>query len=290
MATLVLVPLALVLLLSVVCFALLRSRLRSRATRTSRLGKHCNEDAHVWTSSDSLGPKLQAETSGTRGPVATGKSRPLCLTGDCALHVVVGVIFQRGLEVVHYVTAVPLLMVNQLDRQLFCMTSVDARTARLRADQKNAELLSGHEGDRFPGLSTWSDDEAPEEELSGSSSDGENSDVGEAMRAEDVVPETITAPSPHLFFDGLEFYLAVSQVRERTVRSIVTLGVAKTLTTLREQQQNESIAVIEQQYPDFTCLLTGDQSTSVRQPGETGRRPMDLRTALQLSWHEVTSL
>ena len=245
----------------------------------------------MWTSSDSLGPKLQAETSATRGPDATGKSRPLCcLTGDCALPVVVGVIFQRGLEVVHCVTAVPLLMVNQLDRQLFCMTSVDARTTRLRADQKNAELLSGHEGDRFPGLSTWSDDEAPDEELSGSSSDGENSDVGEAMRAEDVVPEMITAPPPHLFFDGLEFYLAVSQVRERTVRSIVTLGMAKTLSTLRAQQQNESIAVIEQQYPDFTCLSTSDQSTSIRQLEETGRPPMDLRTALQLSWHEVTSL
>nr|BAP68832.1 RxLR effector candidate protein [Hyaloperonospora arabidopsidis Emoy2] len=282
----VLVLLAPVLLLSVVCLVLWSS-LRSGEKRR-RLRKHRKGDTHV-CSSDSLGAKLQAETAGTLDTVATSKSRTFRPTGDRALQGTIGAIPQLVLDGVYRLTTeVPLLMVNQLDHQLFCMTRVGARNTRLRADEKNAELLSSHQGD-FPGLSTWSDDEAPEEEMSDSSWDEDDSEEGDKKLTEEVVPATTTAPS-HLFFDGLEFYLAVSQVRERTVRTIVTLGMAKTLTTLREQQLNESIAIIEQQYPDFTCLSTSEESPSLQQLVEAGHPPMDLLTALQLPWHKVNSL
>ncbi|CAI5719684.1 unnamed protein product [Peronospora effusa] len=118
---------------------------------------------------------------------------------------------------------------------------------QVRADQKNAAILSQHKTD-FPGLSAWSDDEAPEEEGS-DMSDEEYSETEDNMEIE---PATNSAQRP-LFFDGLEFYLIVSQVRERTVRSVLALGMTKTLSTLRRLKQNkESIAKIEQHYPDFT--------------------------------------
>uniref|UniRef100_A0AAV1TVB2 RxLR effector candidate protein n=1 Tax=Peronospora matthiolae TaxID=2874970 RepID=A0AAV1TVB2_9STRA len=279
----VLVPLAPVLLLSVVCLVL-SSSLRSGEKRR-RLQKHRKGDTHV-CSSDSLRVKLQAETAGTLDTVATSKSRTFRPTGDRALQGI-GAILQLVLDVAYRLTTeVPVLMVNQLDHQLFCMTRVGARNTRLRADEKNAELLNSRHQGEFPGLSTWSDDEAPEEEMSDSSWDEDDSEEGDEQLAEEVAPATTTAPS-HLFFDGLEFYLAVSQVRERTVRTIVTLGMAKTLTTLREQQLNESIARIEQQYPDFTCLSTSEESLSLQQLVEAGHPPMDLLTALQLPWHKV---
>lgn len=173
-------------------------------------------------------------------------------------------ILQLLLAALHHLTG--LLMVNQPDHNLPCMT----RDEQMRADQKNAELRSPTlKG--FPERSaTWSDHEAPEEELSDLSS----SDSEDEMQDEAPVANC----AQHQLFDGLQFYLAVSQVRERTVRSVLSLGMAKTMNTLRERRQRESIAVIEQQYPDFTCLPT--RSTAVRQL--PGHPPMDLLSALRL--------
>ncbi|KAI9908265.1 hypothetical protein PsorP6_002806 [Peronosclerospora sorghi] len=149
-----------------------------------------------------------------------------------------------------------------LDHHLLYLTN--KTTTQIRADQKNAELVRD-----FPKEADLSDAEAPEEEMS------DLSDEEESKIDIKIVPVTNATHKNQFFFDGLEFYLAVSQVRERTVRSVVAHGIAKTLTRLREEQHNESIAVIEQRYPDFTCLPTTAPSRSYQQP-------MDLIAALQL--------
>ncbi|KAG6594314.1 RxLR effector candidate protein [Phytophthora cinnamomi] len=191
-------------------------------------------------------------------------------------------ILQFVLDALHQLTGLPLLMVNQPDHNLPCLTRASAIETQMRADQKNAELLHGPRVDKrdFPAAS-WSDDEAPEEEIS-DLSDDEKEQQQQQQEEQDsdmedgaeVAPTTSSTAQSQLF-DGLQFYLAVSQVRERTVRSVLALGMAKTLTTLRERKQNESIAVIEQRYPDFTCLPT--RSTAVQQ-----QPPMDLLAALRL--------
>ncbi|CAI5722012.1 unnamed protein product [Peronospora farinosa] len=166
---------------------------------------------------------------------------------------------------------------------------------QVRADQKNAAILSQHKTD-FPGLSAWSDDEAPEEEgsdMSDEAPEEEGSDMSDEAPEEEgndmsdegysetednmeIEPATNSAQRP-LFFDGLEFYLIVSQVRERTVRSVLALGMTKTLSTLRRLKQNkESIATIEQHYPDFTCLPTNEKTIEAEHP------PMNLLAALRL--------
>ncbi|EGZ19235.1 hypothetical protein PHYSODRAFT_345227 [Phytophthora sojae] len=193
-------------------------------------------------------------------------------------------ILQFVLDALHQLMGLPLLMVNQPDHNLPCLTRASAIETQMRADQKNAELLDGPRVDKgdLP-TASWSDDEAPEEEISDLSEDekeqqNEKQDSDVENGAE-IKPVASTAQSQ--LFDGLQFYLAVSQVRERTVRSVLALGMAKTLTTLRERKQNESIAVIEQRYPDFTCLPV--RNTAVQQlPGTEQQPPMDLLTALRL--------
>ncbi|GMG16195.1 unnamed protein product [Phytophthora fragariaefolia] len=149
----------------------------------------------------------------------------------------------------------------------------------MRADQKNAELLDdpATRDKRECPAAAWSDDVAPEEEIS-DLSDDEKDEQEQPCNGAEVAPVASTAQSQLL--DGLDFYLAVSQVRERTVRSVLALGMAKTLTTLRERKQNESIAVIEQRYPDFTCLPT--RSTAVQQLPGADQSTMDLLAALRL--------
>ncbi|GMF24929.1 unnamed protein product [Phytophthora lilii] len=180
------------------------------------------------------------------------------------------------LDALHQLTGLPLLMVNQPEHNLPCLTRASAIETQMRADQKNVALLRSPSKDKqdFPerAAASWSDHEAPEEEMSDLSSDDE-----QEIETEDAATAS-TAQSQ--LFGGLQFYLTVSQVRERTVRSVLALGMAKTLSTLRERKQNESIAVIEQRYPDFTCLPS--RSTAVRQLPATEQPPMDLLAALRL--------
>ncbi|CAI5740103.1 unnamed protein product [Peronospora destructor] len=56
---------------------------------------------------------------------------------------------------------------------------------QVRADQKNAEILNRHKAD-FPGLSAWSDDEAPEEERS----DMSNEEYSETEDNVNIEPAT----------------------------------------------------------------------------------------------------
>ncbi|KAF4324450.1 hypothetical protein BBO99_00000167 [Phytophthora kernoviae] len=237
----------------------------SRSTKQRPNLKHYE---HTRTFSyDSSREKPQAETPVTPTPQRPMASRAFSATCPDA-------ILQFVLDALYHLTGLPLLMVNQPDHNLSCLTRASAlETEQMRADKKNAELLTSptlnkrHFQDRS---GSWSDNEAPEEELS-MCSDSEDENLKEGIEA----PVTNSAQSQ--LFDGLEFYLAVSQVRERTVRSVMALGMAKTINTLREQKQRESIAVIEQQYPDFTCLPT--RNNAVRQAPEP---QMDLLSALRL--------
>ncbi|KAG1697368.1 hypothetical protein DVH05_016648 [Phytophthora capsici] len=218
---------------------------------------------------DSSQAKPQPEPSGTLGPVATtsGSCMPSPATSAEA-------ILQFVLNALHHLTGLPLLMVNQPDHNL--PSSIQTQMTQMRADQKNAELSnSNNKGfSERSESATWSEHEAPEEEISDLSSDEDE---------QDLVKERVTPSSTaqNQLFDGLEFYMAVSQVRERTVRSVLALGMAKTLTTLRDRQQNESIAVIEQKYPDFTCLPTSTKGT-VQELRGSEQRPLDLLAALRL--------
>ncbi|KAG6975846.1 hypothetical protein JG688_00001974 [Phytophthora aleatoria] len=184
-------------------------------------------------------------------------------------------ILQFVLDALHHLTGLPLLMVNQPDHNVPCLTRTNMIETQMRADQKNAELLDSPSSRHKGHFSEWSDDEAPEEEMSDLSSDEEESEKQDnKMNAADAAP---SSTAQNQLFDGLQFYLAVSQVRERTVRSVLELGMAKTMTTLQERKQNESIAVIEQRYPDFTCLPTKKPAAfGVEQP------PLDLLAALRL--------
>uniref|UniRef100_H3HCK9 Uncharacterized protein n=1 Tax=Phytophthora ramorum TaxID=164328 RepID=H3HCK9_PHYRM len=164
-------------------------------------------------------------------------------------------ILQLVLDALHHLTGLPLLMVNQPDHNLPCLTR--AETQQMRAEQKNAALLDSprktkHSLER-PAAS-WSDNEAPEEEISDLSDSEEEQD-------ENAAEVTPASTAQCQLFDGLQFYLA-------------------TLTTLRDRKQNQSIALIEQRYPDFTCLPS--RNTAVRQLPEAEQPPMDLLAALQL--------
>ncbi|KAG7389864.1 hypothetical protein PHYPSEUDO_009378 [Phytophthora pseudosyringae] len=274
-----LVALAPPLLLGAVCIALLGI---SRSGK-KRPGLQRFEHTQAF-SNDSSRAKRQAEqeTSGTlaRSRSSSSSSGSMATTRRARPATSAEAILQFVLDALHHLTGLPLLMVNQPDHNLPCLTRASAIETQMRADQKNAELLSSlgsrNKGD-FPersASSTWSDYDAPEEEMSDLSSDEE--DTAKQGSAMENAPVN-TAQGQ--LFDGMEFYLAVSQVRERTVRSVLALGIAKTLTTLRDRKQNESIAVIEQRYPDFTCLPTTSRSTAVQQlPGA----PLDLLAALRL--------
>ncbi|KAG7402243.1 hypothetical protein PHYBOEH_003502 [Phytophthora boehmeriae] len=170
-------------------------------------------------------------------------------------------ILQFVLDALHHLTGLPLLMVNQPDH---CLSPLQ----HMRADRKkNAELLARNKRQFIAHSASWSDDEAPEEELD-MCSDSEDEDLKQGIA---------TASAQSQLFDGLEFYLAVTQVRERTVRSVMALGMAKTINTLRERKQRQSIAVIEQQYPDFTCLPTKQNAVH-----QAPAPQMDLLAALRL--------
>ncbi|ETM33065.1 hypothetical protein PPTG_05767 [Phytophthora nicotianae INRA-310] len=188
-------------------------------------------------------------------------------------------IIQFVLHALHHLTGLPLLMVNQPDHNLPCLTRTDMIETQMRADQKNAELLNSPNRLKanFP---EWSDNEAPEEEMSTLSSDEEEFDKQHTKKHVTDVASASTAQNQ--LFDGLQFYLAVSQVRERTVKSVLAQGMAKTLTTLRDRKQNESIAVIEQRYPDFTCLPIPTKHTAVQQLSRAEQPPLDLLAALRL--------
>ncbi|CAH0516582.1 unnamed protein product [Peronospora belbahrii] len=174
------------------------------------------------------------------------------------------------------------------DNHLLCLNRVHVMETQLRADQKNAELQSRYKT-TFAHLSPWSDDEAPEEEDSDMSDEDYSDDKEDNVELEETPCSSSQRP---FFFDGLEFYLAMSQVREHTVRSVLALGIAKTLSTLRDEKQNESIATIEQHYPDITCLSTNmmttiTTTTTVQQHSEiettTSAPKMTLLAALRLS-------
>ncbi|KAF1793367.1 hypothetical protein GQ600_7934 [Phytophthora cactorum] len=105
-------------------------------------------------------------------------------------------ILQFVLDALHHLTGLPLLMVNQ-------------------PDHNPQQQTQGP-------FSEWSDDEAPEEEMSDLSSDEEEIEKQDnKMNAADAAP---SSTAQNQLFDGLQFYLAVSQVRERTVRSVLELG------------------------------------------------------------------
>ncbi|KAL4172471.1 hypothetical protein KRP22_007635 [Phytophthora ramorum] len=252
------------LLLGALCIAYLGI---SRSAKQHKGLRHYENPRTV--SYDSSQPaKPRQETSVTLGPVAT------CRSEHDARRMSTEAILQLVLDALHHLTGLPLLMVNQPDHNLPCLTR--AETQQMRAEQKNAALLDSprktkHSLER-PAAS-WSDNEAPEEEISDLSDSEEEQD-------ENAAEVTPASTAQCQLFDGLQFYLAVSQVRERTVRSVLALGMAKTLTTLRDRKQNQSIALIEQRYPDFTCLPS--RNTAVRQLPEAEQPPMDLLAALQL--------
>ncbi|KAE8893475.1 hypothetical protein PF005_g14792 [Phytophthora fragariae] len=272
--------LLLLLLLGVVCLMTLCISRSGKQRPTLRRFEHTRAFPY-----DRSQAKPQAETAVTLGPVATSRSpRPMATARRPATSA--EAILQFVLDALHHLTGLPLLMVNQPDHNLPCLTRASAIETQMRADQKNAELLDRSSVDKgdFPAAS-WSDDEAPEEEISDLSSDEkeQQDEVDEEQDSDmedgaEIKPVTSTAQSQ--LFDGMQFYLAVSQVRERTVRSVLALGMAKTLTTLRERKQNESIAVIEQRYPDFTCLPT--RNTAVQQLPGPQQPTMDLLAALRL--------
>ncbi|KAL3660663.1 hypothetical protein V7S43_014416 [Phytophthora oleae] len=267
-----LVALAPGLLLGAVCLFRLGISRSGKKRPSLQLYEHTHAFAY---DSSQAKPQAEAETSVTLGPVATtsGSCMPSPTTSAEA-------ILQFVLGALHHLTGLPLLMVNQPDHNLPCLTrasSIQTQMTQMRADQKNAELSSNSSKGDFSERSasaTWSEHEAPEEEISDLSSDEEEQDL-----VKEGVASSSTAQNQ--LFDGLEFYLAVSQVRERTVRSVLALGMAKTLTTIRDRQQNESIAVIEQKYPDFTCLPTSTKAT-VQELRGAEKRPLDLLAALRL--------
>ncbi|KAL4156912.1 hypothetical protein PRNP1_005938 [Phytophthora ramorum] len=259
------------LLLGALCIAYLGI---SRSAKQHKGLRHYENPRTV--SYDSSQPaKPRQETSVTLGPVAT------CRSEHDARRMSTEAILQLVLDALHHLTGLPLLMVNQPDHNLPCLTRAEtqqmrAETQQMRAEQKNAALLDSprktkHSLER-PAAS-WSDNEAPEEEISDLSDSEEEQD-------ENAAEVTPASTAQCQLFDGLQFYLAVSQVRERTVRSVLALGMAKTLTTLRDRKQNQSIALIEQRYPDFTCLPS--RNTAVRQLPEAEQPPMNLLAALQL--------
>jgi hypothetical protein len=61
-----------------------------------------------------------------------------------------------------------------------------------------------------------------------------------------------------MLFDGLQFYTVLTQVGVSTVRSVVQQAVVNALETMArkrvQEQQNASISVIGQRYPDILCL------------------------------------
>ncbi|RLN95175.1 hypothetical protein BBJ28_00005745 [Nothophytophthora sp. Chile5] len=200
-------------------------------------------------------------------------------------------ILQFVLDALNHFTGLPLLMVNPTDdrfpRLPRALTTEAVETEQMRAEKKNAALLDTPTGSKSgfpPRAASWDDHEAPEEELSddsASSSDSDEDSDSEEEEAAAVAAVPVSSPAQSKLFDGLQFYLAVSQVRERAVQSVMTLGVAKAMATLRERKQRESISVIEQRYPDFTCLPTA-RSTSVRQLPGAQQPQLDLLAALRL--------
>lgn len=198
--------------------------------------------------------------------MTTARSRPVTF---------IDTILQFLLNVPHSLTDLLGLMANQVVYNVRCLTSVGK--TQVRAHQKNAELLAdGH----FPVSPTWSDHEAPEEEMSDLSSDEEELKMQSSEK--DKGPKSISTAQDQLF-DGLQFYLAVSRVREHAVRSALALGMANTLATLEERKQNESIAVIEQRYPDFTCFPTRTRNTGIQVLSGVEQPPLNLLAALKLS-------
>ncbi|POM75836.1 RxLR effector candidate protein [Phytophthora palmivora] len=156
-------------------------------------------------------------------------------------------ILQFVLDALHHLTGLPLLMVNQPQHNLPCLNRTNAIETQMRADQKNAELLdSPTRVKERSASSTWSDYEAPEEEMSDLSSDEE-----EFYK---VTEGTSTKTAQNQLFDGLEFYLAVTQ-------SIVTdVG-----------EENVEIETIEEVHGDIeavddvvaeTALISEEKPTS----------------------------
>jgi hypothetical protein len=240
-----------------------------------------HEHTQAFTHGPSDAKPQAAETAGTLAPVdaTTGSfmatpGRPSAMSAEAILQFV--------LDALHHLTGLPLLMVNQPDHNLPCLTRASAIETQMRADQKNAELLDspGRSSKAVDFPASWSD---PEEEMNDlSSSEQECSEEEESDWEDGAEVAPVASTAQNQLFDGLQFYLAVSQVRERTVRSVVALGMAKALTTIRDRKQNESIAVIEQQYPDFTCLPTPTRSSAVRQLPRAEQPALDLLAALRL--------
>ncbi|CEG46964.1 uncharacterized protein PHALS_03633 [Plasmopara halstedii] len=191
--------------------------------------------------------------------MTTARSRPVAF---------VCVILRYLVNVPHCLTDLLVRMANQVVHNMRCLNSFDQ--TQMLAHQKNAELLD----------TTYSDTEAPEEEISDLSSDED--EIQKESSEKEKIP-TLVSTAQNQLFDGLQFYLAVSQVREHTVRSVLTLGMTKTLATLKERRHDKSIAVIEQRYPDFTCFPIRTKNAAVQPISKVEQPPLDLLAALQLS-------
>ncbi|TDH71284.1 uncharacterized protein CCR75_004660 [Bremia lactucae] len=171
--------------------------------------------------------------------------------------------------IIHALQYVTTRMTNARDHDLLHRVT----ESQLRVEQKNAELLADAQ---------YCDDKGPEEEMS----DFRSSDEEEMeAKAIDLVVEKSTAQNQ--LFDGLHFYLTVSRVREGIVTSVLAAGMAKTLKQLQKRKENESIALIQQQYPDFTCPLT--KNAAVQPICRAEEPPLRLLAALRLPLAETVS-
>ncbi|KAI9991679.1 hypothetical protein PInf_017028 [Phytophthora infestans] len=102
-------------------------------------------------------------------------------------------ILQFLLDALHHLTGVPLLMVNQPDSNIPCLTQTNMLETQKRADQKNAELLNSPNSRHKDNCSEWSDNEAPEEEMSEDEDEFEKQD--NKMNAIQVAPPSTRAHS-----------------------------------------------------------------------------------------------
>ncbi|OWZ00172.1 RxLR effector protein, partial [Phytophthora megakarya] len=160
------------LLLGAVCIVLLGISRSGKQRPSLQHYEHTHAFAH-----DCSRQTKPAETSGTLGSsmATTRRTRPATSTET---------ILQFVLDALHHLTGLPLLMVNQPEHNLPCLNRTSVIETQMRADQKNAELLDSPTSRKErTASSTWSDFEAPEEEMSDLSSDED-----EVVKAAGITP------------------------------------------------------------------------------------------------------
>lgn len=157
------------------------------------------------------------------------------------------------------ISGLSLLMANQQE------VKVSAVAVSENRKMKESEYVEAPKKRELAPQHTWSE----EDDASFDSEDGYDADSFEdAEEDEASLDDSSSFDSEEeqesengaqaMLFDGLQFYTVLTQVGVSTVRSVVQQAVVNALETMArkrvQEQQNASISVIGQRYPDILCL------------------------------------